>query len=685
MKSTTTRTILIGSSMLVILVAILLAGNISSNNNTTRSWFFEDNASDFTHESFSSVKEFETFMAGHSRGNENSLVKVGDSASRTEGVVGATESSSPDYVSQTNNQVQGVDEADVFKTDGSYIYTTSENTLQIVSINPVNDSKVVSSLHLNNSPQGLFVHDNLLVVISQKQSGDRYSYLADQNTLLQFFDVDNKSDPRLVRNTSVKGSYNTARLINDSMYLVSSQQSYGNPISLPGVVEDGASKTVPVSSIIKYPLPYDHPSLVTVFSFDLSKKGVFEDSQSVVVDYVDSVYVSTSNVYVVSKERLNEWELQQDITKDVLKPLLDSEDRDLIAEIQSIDPKILSQGEKDSKIMTVYNRVLYSFSRQEQDEYQDTIERLVKEKVQSIEYFTHSIIHRFSIDDTTLSQGSSARVPGEIVNQFSLDEHDGLLRIATTIPQQWSRYNTETRESFSAVWVLDGDGTIIGNVSGIAEDERIYSTRFVEDTLYMVTFKQVDPFFVVDLGNPKNPVIEGSLKLPGFSKYLHPYGTDLIVGLGRNTTATGRQTGLKIALFDVSNPSQPRVLSEYVGDDRYVQTTAEFEHKAFLLSREKNLLVIPARDNDWSQESTSFDGALVFSISEKGISLQGLIDHSKSGKGRYGGPSVSRSAVVDDSLFTVSSTLLRANDVSSLKNISTVNLESKTDSDIPIY
>lgn len=235
------------------------------------------------------------------------------------------------------------------------------------------------------------------------------------------------------------------------------------------------------------------------------------------------------------------------------------------------------------------------------------------------------------------------------------------------------------------MWVLDGDGTIIGNVSGIAEDERIYSTRFVEDTLYMVTFKQVDPFFVVDLGNPKNPVIEGSLKLPGFSKYLHPYGTDLIVGLGRNTTATGRQTGLKIALFDVSNPSQPRVLSEYVGDDRYVQTTAEFEHKAFLLSREKNLLVIPARDNDWSQESTSFDGALVFSISEKGISLQGLIDHSKSGKGRYGGPSVSRSAVVDDSLFTVSSTLLRANDVSSLKNISTVNLESKTDSDIPIY
>ena len=202
---------------------------------------------------------------------------------------------------------------------------------------------------------------------------------------------------------------------------------------------------------------------------------------------------------------------------------------------------------------------------------------------------------------------------------------------------------------------------VLDHLKDLAEGERIYSTRFMGDRLYMVTFRQVDPFFVIDLSNPNNIEALGELKIPGFSRYLHPYDENTIIGIGRDATDMGTQQGLKISLFDVSDPANPKEIAKFEAEGRYSSSIAEYEHKAFLFSKQKNLLVIPAYSYDY-QSSDSYNGAMVFHITKNDIELRGLIDHTGKEGNRYS-PSVERSLYIEDLLYTKSPNLLRINDL----------------------
>jgi inhibitor of cysteine peptidase len=248
---------------------------------------------------------------------------------------------------------------------------------------------------------------------------------------------------------------------------------------------------------------------------------------------------------------------------------------------------------------------------------------------------------------------------------------------------RWSTVEKERTESTNNVYALDGNLNIIGELEGLAEGESIYSTRFMGDRLYMVTFRQVDPFFVIDLSNPRAIKSLGELKIPGFSRYLHPYDEDVIIGIGRDASATGRTQGLKISLFDVHDVSNPKEIASFVTDDRYAQSTAEYEHKAFLFSKEKNLLVIPAYSYDYTYRnggSTGYNGAFVFHITEDDIELRGLIDHSmaRGSSSYYYGSLVERSLWIDDLLYTKSPTLLRINRIDDLSSVKNVELTQST-------
>jgi len=242
--------------------------------------------------------------------------------------------------------------------------------------------------------------------------------------------------------------------------------------------------------------------------------------------------------------------------------------------------------------------------------------------------------------EAALQPNSLNQVPGSIINQFAMDEHDGMFRIASTWGQMWASPPT----SVSAVTIYDATtGEKQGEVKGMAPGERIYSCRFMGKKAHIVTFRQVDPLFVLDLSNPQDPKIDGELKIPGFSEYLHPVDEagQYLIGLGRDADEDGNVKGVKLSLFDVSDPKQPQEQSTQIIGDRGSYTEASYEHKAFLYHRESGILAFPVEERllteqqkatnaRWATGHLNFVGTIIYDVntnSNSGFTERGRISH----------------------------------------------------------
>ena len=229
------------------------------------------------------------------------------------------------------------------------------------------------------------------------------------------------------------------------------------------------------------------------------------------------------------------------------------------------------------------------------------------------------------------------------------------------------------------VYVLDKSLDIVGRLEDLAPGERIYSVRFMGEKAYMVTFRQVDPLYVIDLSNPKNPNVLGFLKIPGVSDYLHPYDENQMIGVGRGATEDGRMQGMKLSLFDVSDVSNPREISKHMIGERGTSSEALNDHKAFLFSKEKGLLVIPVQVSEGGNWN-AFQGAYVFNIDlTSGISLKGKITHTEGtaseDKYRYDYASrIRRALYIDDVLYTLSEKMLKMNGLIDIVEINKITL-----------
>ena len=214
-------------------------------------------------------------------------------------------------------------------------------------------------------------------------------------------------------------------------------------------------------------------------------------------------------------------------------------------------------------------------------------------------------------------------MPGEIHNQFALSEHAGHLRLVTTTGDRWSS------ESESWVRVLDeSDGLLVevGSVGDIGRGEQVQSVRFAGDVGYVVTFRQIDPFYTIDLSDPAEPAVVGELKIPGFSSYLHPIGDGLVLGVGSDADDNGRVTGAKVSLFDVSDLADPREVSVWTAPSGW--NNIGWDHRAFLWWAPEQLAVIPVTvDYGWS-------GAVVLHIADGVLTEAGRILHLGSGAGQ---------------------------------------------------
>jgi hypothetical protein len=277
-------------------------------------------------------------------------------------------------------------------------------------------------------------------------------------------------------------------------------------------------------------------------------------------------------------------------------------------------------------------------------------------------------IHAFDIGGTAPpTYAASGTVRGHRLDQFALREHDGLLRAATTKGTPWGGGDATSE---SVITVLEPQGrtlATIGSVGDMGKGERIYSVRYAADVAYVVTFRQTDPFYTVDLTDPRAPKVVGELKIPGYSGYLHPIGDDLVIGVGQDASDQGRVRGTKVSLFDVRDLAAPRELDTWVVPNS--QSGAEWDHRAFLWWPASRSVVLPLND-----PGHGFYGAVVLTVDRaSGIEEAGRVEHAGPAGPKAPGV-IQRSLVVGPNLWTLAPATLQANALAGLAPHATLSL-----------
>jgi hypothetical protein len=289
-------------------------------------------------------------------------------------------------------------------------------------------------------------------------------------------------------------------------------------------------------------------------------------------------------------------------------------------------------------------------------------------KVPKVEARTE--LYKFDISGTGRPRYAAAgSVPGWLINQYALSEWRGDLRVAATDGQPWEN----TTVSQSSVYVLRQHGRVleeVGHVGGLGKKERIYAVRFVGPLGYVVTFRQTDPLYTVDLHDPAHPTVVGELKITGYSAYLHPIDDTHLLGIGQEANANGRVQGTQVSLFDISNPAAPRRLAQY--HVQFGHSEAEFDPHAFLYWPDASLLVVPLQVNgppvavDQAGGYVPNTGAMVLKVGEQGFTALGMVSHPWPRDGQHSGV-IRRSLVAAGTLWTVSDAGLKASGMNALE------------------
>ena len=560
------------------------------------------------------------------------------------------ESSSTRDYSKTNIQVEGVDEADIIKTDGNYIYSLSESKVLITNVEDMNNPKVESTIEEGSSiPVDLILYKDKLVIISSKDTSNtgRYYYYNNSNTVVTIYDISNKSKPKLVKSLELYEPYETTRSIDGNLYVFSKGylREKKNKVNRNYKV-DSKTKELDFKDI-KY-LKNKKSNIQTLIAeVDLNNIKSDIKLSSYLFD-ISNAYVSKKNIYL-----LNEGYNYNDISlKDLfsLKGVFGVFDTD------------------------------YDYTRTTQ-------------------------IYKFSINKNNgIKYVNNSKVEGTTINQYSLDEKDDNLRVAV-----------ETDDGTQIV-VLDKNLKQIGETDKVAEGENMYASRFIGDKAYLVTFKNTDPLFVIDLSDPKNPEVLGELKIPGYSTYLHPYDENHIIGIGMDTEEVvhrdyrGRVTGtwteilgMKMALFDVSDVNNPEEIDSVKIGDRRTVSAVLTNPKALLFSKEKNLLAIPVNNyssdfsikasenyeteiNSYKNYNSSYvsEGYLVYNINKKGFKQKGVITHEKDNTKKYyyyDNTRLLRGLYIDDNLYTVSEDYIKVNKLEDLSELGSLKLKGEKENE----
>jgi inhibitor of cysteine peptidase len=547
--------------------------------------------------SFNNYNQMKSFIgnSGHQQ-TWNASVQMGASD-----VAAATAKDEVRY-SDTNVQVEGVDEADRVKTDGQHFFLTAADSVNILNAYPASELSNLSKIgmrealglddHYSVWINGIYVLQEKLVVIASIAGPYQYYNSSDsapvtsmiwrmpeEKTVVAIFSLTDILHPALIKSFGISGYPITSRMSGDFVYVLSQQCicDLTNLVS-PKLYEDNGTVTMAATEIHYDPSSREISSFVNILAIDV--EAMESNHTSVLAGYTSTVYMSHSALFLTFQK------------------------------MQGGGPIFI-----DGNVAMV-----------DSSQYQYT-----------------TSIYRIDIDGLSIVPAARGEVPGWLQNQFSMDEKDGYLRVATT--SGWI-------DTTNDVFVLDSDLNITGSLEGLALNERIFASRFIGDMLYLVTFRQVDPLFVINLSDPANPRLVGELKVPGFSAYLHPVDANHLIGVGMLAGS------VKVSLFDISDPENPSELSN-VSVPGWSYTEALYDYKAVLYDPVQKLLVLPItsyNNQTWQANSAAY----LFKVNGTQIETLGTLNVAPN---EY----LMRAQYIGEYLYTITDTTIRAYQISDLE------------------
>jgi inhibitor of cysteine peptidase len=593
---------------------------------------------------FTSYQDLQEFVYTNGCGSQTpSLYNRGGPAPQpTAGPAAQTDgasSQSPTH-SETNQQVSGVDELDTVKNDGQYIYTITNNTVAIVQAYPATDARLLSKVTVDGSLQGIFVAGNRLVIVSQIP-GYPYPY-------------------------------------------------YSGGTKLPAL-STGAAQPSNIATI--YPIQFSETSSLSVFDISNHASPVITTRAEVngtiagarlIGNYV--YLVATQPVFCYGKILLPEHIVNGQVVKATPAQVYHSDITDQGYSFTTIIGFDTTQSNPSPTARIYLIGTTSTIYVSMHDIY---LTQPVWGQSQQ------TILHRINIDGLAITYQATGAIPGHVLNQFSMDEYNGYLRIATTnccsqiVGPMPLAYAPATQQETN-VYVLDKSLHTIGKLEGLSPGEQIYSARFMGDKAYLVTFKRTDPLFVIGLQDPANPIVLGQLNVTGVSDYLQPYGETHLIGIGQAGTDAAwenavRFTGLKISLFNVTDPNNPTETSRYLIGGPGTSSPAINDHKAVLFDKTLNLLVIPVEvtaptqnTSYWYSYQPIWQGAYVFNITpDNGIVFKGGItqlQNSQLPTWQDNNLFITRTLYIGNVLYTVSNNVVQMNSLTDLSELGSVGL-----------
>lgn len=639
------------------------------------------------------------------------------------GASGGAKGDSATSYSQTNDQVRGVDEGDFVKNDGKYIYLLHGQTFQVIQAWPAPQMSRASTIQIDGYPQEMFVDSGKVVVFSTvdptpvlqaaglPQRDAYYDYVgygvelaggggvrggAPANdaacypgggcgwygggfTKITVLTLDQNEQPAVVGESWLEGSYFSSRKIDSKVRAVVNGGAHGPAVSYwpsdyyqahsgqpnwrpsTGELIDAYerlraanAKLIQASTAADW-LPYE---------FSRSGGGI-------------AAKLTRCEDYLVPTEGSTQWGLTQIATLDLGSPAAAP---NVTAVVGQTDTLYSSTGHM---VLAARGWMPYAWYWGWDEPPPDV----------TLDY-TH--LHSFDLnaDPSRPAYEGSGTIPGSIGDQFSIDEKDGVLRVTSTehrthpaVATSGGRIvSTMQQATYNHLYTLRPNGgrlERLGETGDLAVGESIYSTRFVGDRGYVVTFRQVDPLFVVDLKDPAKPAVVGSVTIPGFSSYMHPIDDTHLLTIGRDVDPnTNRQGSLMLQIFDVTNPTSPALAQKFVYDtSSYGYSEAQYDHKAFTYFPDRKLLAFPY----WGYDQTSaHSSAELFRVDvQAGIQKLGSVDHTALLGTHYTGwcggwftPSVRRTVFMDDVLFSISYAGVIATDTKTMGNVSTLALDA---------
>lgn len=629
------------------IITIVISGAIATNtyinnkNNITSISKQIQTSDKLTLKTVDNFENFYTIAREYTKSrnnNERDIETLTDNAEQSEDVSKSTSTpsntkeSTQEY-SKTNIQVENVDEADIVKTDGKYIYYVVGKKIIIADITKKEELLQIAKIDFSSekyTPSELYINKNKLIILGNENT---YSYdtgitvkettnsvykkgIYKQKTVAKIYDLSSIKEPKEERTIEIEGNYVSSRMIENNIYFIGNKSVYTNNIATYEIKD--------LDEDIYKPMYKDTLNSNSEKLIDFDKIYYFDNIESL-------NYLTLAGFSIDNKKEAN---------------------------IQTF----LGAGEK------VYSSSQNIYIAKQKNVYDADTHK-------SLGYDTK--ILKFNLNNGEIKFKAEADVTGGINNQFSMDENNGYFRIATTIGV--SSWDVDDNSSSNSLYILDENLKEVGKVEGIAKGEKIYSVRYVGSKAYVVTFKTMDPLFVIDLSDVKNPKILGELKIPGYSTYLHPYDETHLIGFGYDTKENSSgdgyvQNGLKMSMFDVTNLNNPKEMFTIKIGEKNASSPLIHDHKVLLFSKEKNIIAFPV---NVYKNGKYVSEAQIYKIDlEKGFTLQGEIKNENISSKNYSYSNIIERIIYSNNVYyTLSKKLIKAVDMNTLKEITKLEIE----------